>query len=115
MLPNLHDWEVVEIAVDRFRHTVKIVLKMPETNEQKSLFLRGVSRFYLSGMTMQNVILDLLLFENVSESDYFGHCCSILKIDSSIFVDDSKNKIIYFEPSIGAEIACCFTDYSFHD
>jgi hypothetical protein len=115
MLPNLHDWEVIEIAIDRFDHIIKIILKMPETNEQTSLFLQGVSKFYLSGMTIQNVILDLLLFEEASESDYFEHCCSILKIDSSIFLGDSKNKIIYFEPSVGAEIACCFKDYSFHD
>ena len=115
MLPNLHDWEIVEVAIDRFNHTVKIVLKMPATNEQKSLILRGVSRFYLSGMTIQNVILDLLLFEEAIESDYFEHCCSVLKIDASIFIDDSKNKILYFEPSVGAEIAICFKDFSFID
>ena len=114
MLTNLHDWELVEIAIDRFDQTVKIILKMPETNEQKSLFFHGVKKFYLSGMTIQNVILDVLLFEKANESDYFEHCCSVLNIDSSIFIDDSKNKIIYFEPSVGAELACCFTEYSFH-
>ena len=113
MLPDLHDWEIVKVATDRITLTVEIVLNLPETNEKAVLLLWGVSSFYLSGMLIQNVILDLLLFENDSESDYLKYCCSLLKITPSIFKTYSKNKIIYFEPSVGAEIACCFADYSF--
>ena len=115
MLPDLHDWEIIEIALDRFKHTIKIVLMMPETNEKKTLLLRGVSKFFLTGMAIQNVILDLILFEEDSESAYFKHCCSVLKITPSTFANNENNKIIYFEPSVGAEIACCFTEHSFDD
>jgi len=113
MLPDLHDWEIIEIALDRFKHTIKFVLTMPATNEKKTLILQGVSKFFLTGMAIQNVILDLILFEEDSDSDYFKHCCSILKIAPSSFANNKSDKIIYFEPSVGAEIACCFTDYSF--
>lgn len=112
-LPDMHDWEIEGVNADRFGNTVKIFLNIPANDEKSSLTLRGVKRFFLSNMAMQNVILDLLIFNEIEDSDYFGHCCRILKIESSIFRSEKNIKLIYFEPSVGAELACCFTDFNF--
>lgn len=112
-LPNMHDWEIEGVTADRFANTVKISLNLPTNNEKATLTLGGVKSFFLSGMAMQNVILDLLLFKETNDSDYYDHCRKTLKIESSIFQTDKNIKLIYFEPSVGAEIACCFTDFDF--
>ena len=111
---NLHDWELIEIAINRSCNTINIFLHMPKTSQLKFLSLEGVIQFYLSGMAMQNVILDSQLFEGPNESDYFKYCCSILKIDTSL-VTEKRKKVIYLEPSVGAEMACCFADYKIQD
>jgi hypothetical protein len=112
-LKKLHDWEIVAVSVDRKKFCLKIVLAMPKTNEQISLIFEGVSRFFLTGMTTQNVILDVLLFENEEEnSDYFNHSISLLGINGSD-LKNNKKKIAYFEPSVGAEMACFFSDLKF--
>ena len=114
MLPLLHDWEIVGVSIDGTNNTVNIFMNMPVTQEQGRLYLSGVSHLFISKMMMQNVILDVLLFDSAIDSDYFSHCCSLLNIDSSFFQGNTENKIIYFEPSVGAEIACCFKELSFN-
>lgn len=111
-LKKLHDWEIVAVSVDRKKFCLKIALAMPKTNEQTFLIFEGVSRFFLAGMTTQNVILDVLLFEEEDESDYFNHSISLLGIDGSD-LKNNKKKIVYFEPSVGAEMACFFSDLKF--
>ncbi len=113
VLPELHDWEIIRVSSDRFNETIEINLHFPETDEYASLLLEGVKQFFLSGMMIQNVILDLLLFETKSNSDYFKYCCNLLNIDPSVFSEAAKTKIIYFEPSVGAELACCFTNFKY--
>jgi len=114
MLFELHDWEIACISSNRSNKVIKICLKMPQTSEEKILRLINVSHFYLNEMTIQNVILDVILFDKQHKNeDYFSHVCSVLKIKPTFFLEHPDSKIIYFEPSIGAELACCFSDYSF--
>jgi hypothetical protein len=111
-LHHLHDCEIIGIFTDRNNNFVEITIAMIENDDRLCIILHNVSHFFMSHMLTQNVILDLLLFDSHSESDYFFHCCDILDIDPENFNFNKNTKIIYFEPSIGAEIACCFTDFS---
>jgi len=110
MLLNFHDWEIVGVSIDRNQATAEIFIIKPETNESVSFRFEGVRKFYLSNMMIQNVILDLLIFEKASDSDYFGHCCSLLDIDASEYKNLSPGKMIYIEPSVGAEFACFYEE-----
>ena len=107
---NFHDWEIVGVSIDRNKATAEIFIVKPGTNEGVSFLFDGVRKFYLSNMMIQNVILDLLLFEKASDSDYFGHCCSLLDIDASEYGNLFSGKMIYIEPSVGAEIACYYEE-----
>jgi len=110
MLLNFHDWEIVGVSIDRNQATAEIFIVKPETHEGVSFYFEGVRKFYLSNMMIQNVILDLLIFEKASESDYFGHCCSLLDIDTLEYENLYPGKMIYIEPSVGAEIACFYEE-----
>ena len=108
-LPDLHDWEITGVFVDRYESTVEITFISPERDKFSMLLLEGVTEYYLSNMIMQNVILDVMVFEENKDSVYLQHCYSILGLDEALFELGESNKIIYFEPSVGVEIACNYT------
>lgn len=110
---SLHDWEILGVNICRYTKIAELSLYFPGNDAKTVLRISGIRRFILSGMMLQNVILDVLLFDEVIDSDYFEHCCQLLDIESSIFEQENGLKLIYFEPSVGAELACCFSDYEF--
>lgn len=112
-IPTLHDWEILGINVSRFTKTAEIILYSPEKDANAVLRFNGVQRFFLSEMMFQNVILDVLLFDEVSDSDYFKRSCQLVGIKPSNFGQRKEFKLIYFEPSVGAELACYFSDFEF--
>lgn len=115
--PSLHDWEIVKVTIDRFSDKVALRFHEPTANRFFDLLLGGVSNIYLSGMTKQNVILDVMIFTKPDSSDYYVRCCKLLK-ETSPFSDkngatDKGRKVIYIEPSVGAELVCSFTIMDF--
>lgn len=109
--PDFHDWEITGLDIDRETKEVVIKLWFPDSGEKARLFLNGVSRLSCSGVMLQNVILDFLVFEKHSESDYLKFCYKTLSIDSSVFAirdTDENNKVLFVEPSVGMELACCY-------
>jgi len=108
----LHDWEITCICTDRINNSVELYITNPDSNEKVLIIFHNVKSFYMSEMLMQNVILDVLLFEQIETSDYYIHCCKVLNIEHELLRLYHDNKIIYFEPSVGAEIACCFSSFT---
>jgi hypothetical protein len=102
-LTKLHDWEITGIHSDRGRRKVEITLLEPIQNIEALLLLNGVKRFFASGMMMQNVILDVLLFEDNTDSDYFRHCKNLLNLKETSF---DGLCLVYLEPTVGIEVAC---------
>ncbi|HEW97547.1 MAG: hypothetical protein DRR16_27710 [Candidatus Parabeggiatoa sp. nov. 3] len=113
-LPDLHDWEIKAILTDHNVQSVIIQLLFPETDETASITLKGVTHFQASEMMLQNVILDVLVFKSVVESDYFEHCKKVLDIRNDFFSENNNVKILYVEPSVGVELACSFTEIEFN-
>ncbi|WP_020590762.1 hypothetical protein [Kiloniella laminariae] len=108
---SFHDWEITGLDINRENKTLAVKLWFPDTDEKVHLLLEGVSRFSCSGAMLQNVILDFLVFEKHSESNYLKYCYKVLDIDSSVFCthgSDENNKILFIEPSVGMELACCY-------
>ena len=112
-VPALHDWEILGVNVSRFTRTAEITLYLPDNDAKAVLQLNGVQRFFLSEMMFQNVILDVLLFDEVNDSNYFKRGCQLLGIRSSSFGQEKGLKLIYFEPAVGAELACSFSEFEF--
>ncbi|HHJ39741.1 MAG TPA: hypothetical protein ENJ86_09815 [Methylothermaceae bacterium] len=112
-ISTLHDWEILGVNVSRFTRTAEIILYLPDKDKKIILRFKGVQRFFLSEMMFQNVILDVLLFDKVSDSDYFKRGCELLEIKPPYFEQEKQFKLIYFEPSVGAELACYFSDFEF--
>ena len=115
--PSLHDWEIVKVTIDRFSDKVALRFHEPTANRFSDLLFGGVNNIYLSGMTKQNVILDVMIFTKPDNSDYYVRCCELLK-ETSPFSDkngvtDKDRKVIYIEPSVGAELVCSFTTMDF--
>jgi hypothetical protein len=116
LIPDLHDWEITGLDINREVKEIVIKLWFPDTDEKAQLLLEGVSRFSCSGVMLQNVILDFLVFEKNSESDYLKYCYKALNIDSSVFVirdSDENNKVLFIEPSVGMELACCYKSLTY--
>ena len=111
-LASLHDWEIVGVYVNRVTKKVEVVMYYPEKGSQATLEFSGVQKLFLSGLIMQNVILDVLLFDGISDSDYFLRGCELLGSSPSD-IENTGKKLIYFEPSVGAELACLFSDFEF--
>jgi len=114
-IPDIHDWEILGVNVNRFTHVAEICLHYPDKKNDALLRLYDVQKFFLSKMMLQNVILDVLLFETSDNSDYFTHCCQLLRIKPSEFDKNDKQNILYLEPSVGAELACSFARLEFLD
>ena len=112
-IPDLHDWEIFGISINRFNKTAEIILHFPDKGSDAILRLEGVQKFFLSGLMIQNVILDVLIFEKASNSDYFMRSCQLLRIKPSDFEQEVEQKILYVEPTVGAELACCFSHFKF--
>lgn len=101
---KLHDWEVVNISTNRSKKLLTIEIIHPENCESKKIEFIDVFEMYISKIKLQNVILDVIVFEESCDSDYFKYCSKILNItDFTIFPEYC---LIYFEPSVGAEIIC---------
>ena len=113
-LPDLHDWEIEAILTDHNAQLVTIRLRFPETSDTASITFKGVSHFHASKMMLQNVILDVLIFETAVQSDYFEYCKKVLHISHDFFSENSQVKILYIEPSVGFELACSFTEIEFN-
>lgn len=101
-ITSMHDWEITGIVTDREKKQVQLHLKT-FAGESVALTLVGVKKLIVSGMTIQNVILDPLLFDKSTRSDDFFYCCRKLGI-SPLDFDGGKSLILYLEPSVGAEI-----------
>ena len=76
----------------------------PGTNKRATVKIDGVKRFHASGMMMQNVILDALIFESEVSCNYLDHCKKLLNLHTDTF--DNNTLVFYIEPSVGIEIAC---------
>ena len=101
---KLHDWEIVNISTNLSNKLLIIEIIHPENGESKKIEFIDVFEMNISKVKLQNVILDVIIFEESCDSDYFKYCSKILNInDLTIF---SEYCLIYFEPSVGAEIAC---------
>jgi len=111
-LPNLHDWEIKAIITDYDEQLVIIQLQFLEANG--NLTLKGVSHFHASNMMLQNVILDVLIFETAIKSNYFDYCKNVLHIGNDFFNKNKNIKILYIEPSVGVELVCSFIDIEFN-
>ncbi|AMX02297.1 hypothetical protein [Microbulbifer thermotolerans] len=103
-LSYLHDWEIRGIDVDHDKKSLKIYLLEPVDNKNAVLVCNEVKRFFASGMMLQNVILDVLVFEENDSSDYLEYCKKMLNLKTVSF--DSRSCIMYIEPSVGIEVAC---------
>lgn len=114
-IQTLHDWEILGVNVSRFTRTAEITLYSPDQDAKKVLRFSGVQKFFLSEMMLQNVILDVILFDTVSDSDYFKRGCQLLEINASNFGKEKESMLIYVEPSVGAELACFFSEFEFID
>ena len=77
---NLHDWEIINIATYFKIKTIKITIKHPEKDEFLILEFYDVLEIYISKMKLQNVILDVLVFEDSCDNEYFKYCLKILNI-----------------------------------
>jgi len=113
-LPDIHDWEINAILTDHNAQSVIIQLRFPETDQTASMILKGVSHFHAGNMRLQNVILDVLVFETAVESDYFEYCKKVLHIGNDFFSENNPVQILYVEPSVGVELACSFTEIEFN-
>lgn len=103
-LYDLHDWEIRSIDVNHEIKSLKLSLLEPVGNKNAILTCNEVKRFCATGMMLQNVILDVLIFEENIASDYFEHCKKMLNLKTVSF--DSHPYIIYIEPSVGIEVVC---------
>jgi len=112
-LPDLHDWEILGVRIDRFSRIAEITLHFPDEGRNAILRFYEVKKFFLSEMRIQNVILDMLLFDARSESDYFIRSCQLLGINPPDFDQQSGQKVLYIEPSVGVEMACCFSHFEY--
>lgn len=110
---DLHDWEIVGINISRHPKEVLIELELPEENKKILLTLKKVNSFFCSEFKLQNVILDCMIFEKHSISEYFRNGLDILGVNSEVFNESSKIKLVYFEPSNGALLICLFEDFIF--
>ncbi|SEB19024.1 hypothetical protein [Marinobacterium iners] len=105
-MSDLHDWEIYGLDINRDDRKIIINIWFPDTGSKAQIILEGVSKFLFNGAMLQNVILDVLIFEEASSSDYFKYGCKILNIDSSFFDGKEGFKLIYIEPSVGVELSC---------
>ncbi len=112
-VPSLHDWEILGVNVSRFTRKAEIILYSPDKDTEAVLRLNGVQRFFLSEMMLQNVILDVQLFDEINDSDYLERGLRLLGMESFNFGQEKGLKLIYFEPSVGAELTCCFSEFEF--
>ncbi|MEX2964344.1 hypothetical protein [Microbulbifer sp. TYP-18] len=103
-LTELHDWEIRRIEVEHESKSAKLLLHYPVTNQNAIVNIDGIKRFFASGMMLQNVILDVLIFESYSSSDYLEHCKKLLNLNTATF--DKGTVVFYIEPSVGVEVAC---------
>lgn len=103
-LPDLHDWEINEVRVNHSLKTVDLYLSDPINGQRIKLYFNGVKKLYISGMMIQNVILDFLMFDGDSSSEYFNYCKEMLGISEV----ESDFFILYIEPSVGMEVVCYF-------
>ena len=103
-LTELHDWEIRRVEVEHESKSAKLHLYYPVTNKKAMVNLDGIRRFHASGMMLQNVILDVLIFESDSSSNYLDHCKKLLNLNTATF--DNGAVVFYIEPSVGVEIAC---------
>ena len=103
-LIELHDWEIKRIEAEHESKSAKLHLYYPVTNKKAIVSIDGIKRFYASGMMLQNVILDVLIFESDSSSDYLDHCKKLLNLNTATL--DKGAVVFYIEPSVGVEIAC---------
>ena len=110
-ISDLHDWEIFGVNINRFNKTAEVILHLPDKGSDAILRLQGVQKFFLSGMMVQNVILDVLIFEESSNSDYFMRSCQLLKVKPSEFEQQVEHKILYIEPTVGTELACYFSHF----
>ncbi|RFA30102.1 hypothetical protein CAI21_07835 [Alkalilimnicola ehrlichii] len=113
IFPDLHDWEIVSVEVDRDGGVVSIDLCSEGRVEEGVLRFQGVKEFYLSGMRMQNVILDFVLFDTDVISEDFSRCCRLLGLDRLPVAVLHGDVMVYIEPSVGAELACRASSVSF--
>lgn len=115
-LPNLHDWEIVSLEINNCGEEVVIGLFYPGSESRAQLVLGGVTHFVCSELRLQNVILDMMLFERNLDSDYLDYCYEVLDINCSVFDQNTileTSKIVFLESSVGAELACCCKFFDF--
>jgi len=103
-LEKLHDWEIISVSTDLIKKMLTIEVIQPEEKLYKKINFIDVFEFYLSKMRMQNVILDVMILKKNSNSDYYDYCLKLLNIEK--LKVPSNFSLIYFEPSVGVEIAC---------
>lgn len=104
-ISDLHDWEIKSIETDHKSRSV--ILKLQKelvASKNIVVFLDGVEQFHATGMKLQNVVLDAVLFDMESKSDDLEYCKKVLgRKDLKL---DGTMVIFYIEPSVGVELVC---------
>jgi hypothetical protein len=108
-LPELHDWEITSLSVDRFEDRASIVLVSPE-RQVCTISLGGVTNVFASDFKMQNVVYDVMLLDVSDQSDAAVQCRKLLDMEQRGV--DKDVMLLLVEPSWGCEFAAAFTTIS---
>lgn len=103
----LHDYTIVGIRFDEKSRTVWLDLRPEGMDTIYTMTLQNVTRFCAQEVALQNVILEYKVYRESSQDVEFSYACSLLGLKpSDLKLDPSTQRLVYFEPSAGAAIAC---------
>lgn len=114
-IPSFQGWEIITINQDRFDRRVDVVLYLPVAGMRATLHLYGVDVFYVSTLAMQNVVEELLIYDEPDITEAFDHGCRLVKRQADDFNEHSRLKLLYIRAADNAELACSFNNCQFSE
>ena len=111
MAINLHDCEIEGVFFDRVEKKLTVSIHNPDNGLQSLMIFINVEEFLIKGFVKQNVILDFMKVDKLSNPDYLKYCKEALGIDKDESHQLDSKFIYYFEPSIGLELICLSEGY----